>query len=619
MAMVDLGRMDQAIWNTLHGKLLVGTFEFGNASRLIAHSEFIYLLIAPLYLIYSDPKTILVLQTFFITLGALPIFWIGYEKTKSYFFGLCFSCAYLLYPPIQYGNLNDFHPDMLATSFLFFAFYYAMRKSRIKYFSFLILAIMCKEYISLIAVMMGIYIFRKDKKIAIFSFFAGVCWFLITYKIMPILFSRKENMLIEFYSHVGNSSNEILKNIILHPIKLFLEFTTIDRIINSIALLLPLGFLSFFNLPILLIAFPVFIGLVLSPFFSYANHHNGTLIPFMFISAIYGASYLINRLKYGAKLSTYGVSVFVLSASLFSTISYGASPIAWRFWSKPSYHHWDNLHQFRITKHDKIADKFIKMIPSEASVSASNHLGSHLSHREIIYQFPHPKRFKKIDYILVDILEYFPPSWIPRQEDNKILKDLILNDGFGIKYTEDGILLFEKEYSKKDRFKLSATSIKEIATPAYPVNLNFADILKMRGYDLDLKDFYKGRRVRLTYYWQVLNNFDRKFSYNYFGTTEQLQNNYIVIDKFSNGPAEFRIVHLPIYLLHTPKDWKPGEVIKEEMDFFVPDNIPLGDFSWKIGLYVVPENFFIDTQRINLVPGTKQIDLGAVRINERGI
>ncbi len=618
LGMIDLGRMDQVIWNTLHGRFFMCTLEFGNVCRMIAHIELVYILVAPLYLIFSSPQTLLILQTLIISLGAFPIYWLSRERLGGGFTPLCFALAYLLYPSLQYGNLVDFHPDMLATTFLLFTFYHLERGNWLKYFIFLLLSLMCKEYISFIALMFGVYIFNSKKNIKFsgLTVLLSIFWFLLAYKIIPIYLGGKENKMVEYYSSIGTSTGLIFKNIVLHPVAIFLKFITFNKIANLVLLLLPLGFISLLSMPVLVIASPVFIGLILSPFFSYTNHHNGVLIPFIFISAIYGAQYLSNKLKFKHRGINYVLGIFIFSSSLFAAVFYGPSPLSWRFWDKTSYRYCLNLQQFRITEHDKIADKIVKLVPPKSSLSASNHLGAHLSQRETIYHFPEPRDFSQIDCILVDLLEYFPIPGAPREDEIAALRKILLDNKFYLKKSEDGFLFFKKGRADNiNNYFVNVSVVKETG-PLFPIGLTFNRRLKLIGYNLKDNYLKAGKQQRIIYYWQVLEDFNKEFSYTYFGSKEKLKTEYILSDTIEKNEVSFRLVHLPLYIIYPPQDWRAGDIIKEEFDFYVPENIPAGVYKWKIGLYVAPEGFFIETEKKNLIPETTWMKMGEIKIKK---
>src|SRR5471030_1082211 len=60
----DLGNMDQTVWNTIHGRIFQLTDPDGTniISRLSIHADFLLIFISPLYLLWSDPRMLLLLQ-----------------------------------------------------------------------------------------------------------------------------------------------------------------------------------------------------------------------------------------------------------------------------------------------------------------------------------------------------------------------------------------------------------------------------------------------------------------------------------------------------------------------------------------------------------------------------
>jgi len=604
MAMLDLGRMSQALWNTLHGNMLECTLWGGNACRLIAHAEFIYFLITPLYALYQDPKFLLVLQSLVISIGAMPVFLIARKVLKDRFSALCFAGAFLLYPSLQYGNIRDFHPDMLAATFLLFSFYYILQEKWRKFLVFTLLALMCKEYVSLIVIMLGFYtIFsRKKLKIGLGAVFIGALWFILTIKVIPGLLSpewywSKQSI----YTSMGNSPEEIIRYCFSYPGTLLSRLLEPNVLRHTALILLPLGFLSLLHLKTLILAAPIYLAAALTdmPMLSYTNHHNGTTIPFIIISAIFGSAFIIRKAGWLDKNKlTRAVSVFVLLSSFLSAVMYGPSPLSWRFWHQGSYRYYGNLQQLRITEHDKIADQFIKMVPDEVPVSASNHLASHLAQRRVMHQFPFPEDFSEVDYVLVDLLEYFLPLYAFRQDEMIALKKLFQEGELGLKYWQDGILLFQKGLSPEERLYAGYSLIRKSAPAVRLDNAVFGNWLSLKGYDVIS---YPDNRYRLVYYWQVSDDFD----------IEEV-GNFIIVDTLRSNNKTVRIVHLPNYILFPPLEWQPGDIIKEEFEVFIADEL-INNSEWKIGLYQVPEHFFIETGQEYLVPGTSRVDLGSLK------
>lgn len=96
----DLGIFEQSLWSTLkYGLFFYNTPELGVHFRI--HFDPILYLILPVYSIYPSPLTLLVLQSLFLSLGAIPVFWLARDELKSKKAGLVFAIIYLLYPPLQ--------------------------------------------------------------------------------------------------------------------------------------------------------------------------------------------------------------------------------------------------------------------------------------------------------------------------------------------------------------------------------------------------------------------------------------------------------------------------------------------------------------------------------------
>ena len=83
----DLGYFDQAFWATLQGRpLYISLWDDIGTTTLAHHFQLIMFLILPIYTIYQSPETLLVLQSFFLALGALPIYWISEGCAQLFLF-----------------------------------------------------------------------------------------------------------------------------------------------------------------------------------------------------------------------------------------------------------------------------------------------------------------------------------------------------------------------------------------------------------------------------------------------------------------------------------------------------------------------------------------------------
>lgn len=156
----DLGIFEQAIWSTANrGELFWYSIDLPinpSGSFFGIHFSPILFLILPVYRAFQTTETLLVLQSFLIALGALPLYWIvGKDVNRRA--ALIFAAAYLLYPPLHGVNLFDFHPHAFLPAFFLFAYHYFRERKWIKYFIFVILALTVIEFVPFIVVFLGFY------------------------------------------------------------------------------------------------------------------------------------------------------------------------------------------------------------------------------------------------------------------------------------------------------------------------------------------------------------------------------------------------------------------------------------------------------------------------------
>jgi len=379
----DLGNMDQAVWNTIHGRIFKITDPNGTEiiSRLAFHADFLLILISPLYLIWSHPKMLLLLQSVVLGFGALFVYLISKNILKNKNISLAFSFAYLLNPSLQFGNLYDFHPVTLATTILLGAFYFLKEKKYLCMLTFLILASISKEQIWVIAGLFGAYLFFIDKKklmgVLITVFSLGVFYYLI-FKAIPQA-AGAQHFALSYYSDFGESPLAIIKNIFLSPDKIIGILLQKKQLIYLIKIFSPLGFLPLFYPIILVFTLPDFFINLLSNNSQLREiyyQYTATITPFIFISAIYGVSILRKRFS---QLPLKFFTWYLLIAAILGAYYIGPLPGS----KNPSI----SIFTRQLAER-KIISEFLEDIPPQFSIASTNNLGSHLSRRQKIYTIP---------------------------------------------------------------------------------------------------------------------------------------------------------------------------------------------------------------------------------------
>lgn len=463
----DLGNMDQTVWNTVNGRVFLLTNPDGTniISRLAIHADFLLILISPLYILWNDPKVLLLIQTIILGLGALFIYLLGLKVIGNKLVSIALSISFLLNPFLQKQNLFDFHAVSLSTTFLLAAFYFLHLK---KYLIFLLLSlitVLTKENIFITVGLFGIYIFLSEnriinrfkkfillKKISKVNFLtllkkvlAGkkyyfwlfmscvsfIMFYLLVAKFIPE--ARKYNhFALSYFSDFGDSPIKIMSGIILNPVKTLILLFSLENLDYIKKVFLPVGLLSFFSPLFFIFAVPDMLINMLSNnknLISLEFHYTATIIPFVYISSIFGIKKILSlKLKFINKTIIF---YYVMSFSILSTWSYGALPGS----ANPA------LEVFTLpANNNREIRNFLSQISEKLSITATNNLGAHLSHREYIYTIPNG--IDKADMVIFLLNDQFAQPSLNAQKD--MVRDLNSNINYVEVFKSQDFVAFAK-------------------------------------------------------------------------------------------------------------------------------------------------------------------------------
>ena len=450
----DLGNMDQTVWNTIHGRIFQMTDPnaIETVLRLNFHSDFILVLISPLYIIWSNPKMLLLLQTIVLGAGALFVFVIVREVLKEKSLALTFSVLFLLNPSVQFTNLYDFHAIALGTTLLLATFYFFIKKSYLMFLFFAFLAGITKEEIWIIVSLFGLAVilrvffenrlrfkFSKKQFIEIFigAFLlitSAIIFYLLIWFIMPAL-RGDAHFALSYYSGFGESPLEVSKNVILMPTKTISIIFSPQRIDYLVQLFLPFGFISLLSPLYLVFATPdLLINLLSSnkPLREIYYQYTSAITPFILISAVYAVSFLKKRFS---KIENGLIIFYLLLATFVSAFFYGPLP--------GGKHANIQMLNNQLANRETIED-FISKIPESYSVTASNNLGSHLSHRRNLYNIPIATG--SADMVLFLLNDYWAQP--PLSVQKKMAEDLKNNKNYTLVFKDGDFVAFAKKSLK---------------------------------------------------------------------------------------------------------------------------------------------------------------------------
>ena len=366
----DLGNMVQAVWSTAHGHPLdVTELDGDQVNRLGAHVDPLLAVFALLWRLWPSPAMLLVVQAVVIALGALPVFWLARKHLGSQRISALFALAYLLYPPVEWLALDEFHPVALACPLLLYALWYLDEARLPAAIPFLALAALTKEEVPLVVAGLGVWFAiargRRVAGAAIALAGTALAAFYLTV-VIPHYRHGGSPAFYDRYDAVGGSPGGIVETAFTDPGVLLGAMTDGRDLTYLLQLALPLAGV-FLAAPLLLIpALPELAANLLSETETQTSiefHYTAPITPFLVAGAILGAA----RLPRLAPL--------VLAASLVGAVALGPLGTG-------------ELVPDRMSAHDRVAARALELIPPDAAVTSTNGLGAHLSARRRVFSFP---------------------------------------------------------------------------------------------------------------------------------------------------------------------------------------------------------------------------------------
>lgn len=430
----DLGNMTQAVWSTAHGDPLAVTNLAGEqTTRLASHFDPILVLFAPLWLLWPSPEALLVAQAVVIALGALPVFWLARKHLGGEHAGLGFAIAYLLFPATQWVALSEFHPVALACPLLLFAFWFLDEDRLLPFAICAALACTTKEEIPLAVAGLGVWyaLARRRRAAGIAIAVAGVVVAAFALGVVAH-YNDGGDPFAGRYEEVGGSPAGILKTLVTDPLTILRAAFDLHGLAYLLVLLVPLAFLPLAAPLALLPALPDLALNLLSSTDTQTSihfHYVAPLVPALFAAAIFAAA-RFERPIVKPLVALVLVSNFVLGAiPLWGAIPGGEDLQA---------------NAALISDRDRTATRALRLIPSDAVVSASNSLGAHLSGRRRFLSFPirGDATWIAVDERSPGYLDRFAPGPYAIA-----IARLRRDPGWQLVFDDDGVLVFRRESS----------------------------------------------------------------------------------------------------------------------------------------------------------------------------
>jgi uncharacterized membrane protein len=490
----DLGIMDQAVWNTLHGNVLHMTIcnmisdtncaTPAGYTRFAIHFEPILFPISWIYFFWPSPKTLLVIQTLVVGAGAYPAFLLARLRLRSDLAGVALALLYLLYPALQQAVVYDFHAVTLSAALLMFMLYFMYTRRTVWMFVFAILAMATKEEMPLVIIMVGLWtiVFQRRWKSGTAIIALSVAWFAISFGyIIPHFSPTGQHLLISRYDDAEALVKQYgILQLLRHPHLLYQPYILEPNHAAYLHILfapagyiplpgkLPSLYLLFFAPWIVVISLPSFLVNLLSStsnMYSGLFQYSAEIVPVMVFAAIEAMVLIL----WVAQVVVAHISSWRKTAAMAEERTLPPSTASRRHWENGrmlqsallvallsfsvfsamrldySFHgelpFSDGFQWPMQTQHTALAQKFFTMIPNDAVVSAQTKLVPHLSQRKTIYMFPYG--VQQSEYIMLDVTGDVYPYYGSTDYIREV-KTVLRSGQFGIVAAQDGYLLLKR-------------------------------------------------------------------------------------------------------------------------------------------------------------------------------
>lgn len=151
----DMASLNQAIWNTAHGRPLQATILF---EGIRDHFEPMLALYSLAYVAGGDITTLVFWVSFLVALGAIPWYMLGRRVDGSQGISLLLAGCYLLFPPIHKAlEINYVRPDLLFFPVLSVLAYALVFENRRLGIIAVIAALACKESAGFVILGVGLF------------------------------------------------------------------------------------------------------------------------------------------------------------------------------------------------------------------------------------------------------------------------------------------------------------------------------------------------------------------------------------------------------------------------------------------------------------------------------
>ncbi len=423
----DLAVQDQTVWGYSHLEFIPNTV-LGIPNLLGDHFHPILMTLAPFMWLWDSAGVLLVAQALLLAVAAIPIY-LWAERELGPAAGFAFAVAYLGFWGVLAGVIYDFHHVVFAVPAMSLALYATLTRNNWLLVPAVAVAMLTREDVALTLIALGIYVLLVQRRWVVGAVLVVVnaAWFALLLGVVIPALGGGVAYRHWTYNALGATPVSAATKVLRAPLSaLELLFTPAAKIRVWAGSFIAFALLPLAS-PILIVAVPSFLERFWSGssnFWSFHYQYSMLPAPILTFAAI-DTCVAVRRLMRGRMPAVTGLALPAAAAvsGLVLTFVF-IRPFA-------------EISTYPSAARAAEIQSCLDVIPAGASVTASNTLVPHLSHRASIYEI---SMHSVAEYIAIDPATY--RDFFPGEEDR--LRQLVRGDlaaGFGVACANDTTLV----------------------------------------------------------------------------------------------------------------------------------------------------------------------------------
>ncbi len=599
-----MGQFDQAIWNTSQRRLMVNTLKPPNT--LAWHFSPGLVLIAPLYWVWEDIRVLILLQATAYAASGLPFYFYA-RKRWGTLPSVGVLAAYYGSATLHRLALGEFRRISLAVPGIALAWYGLREERNGPLLAGLGWAILFKEDVTALVMAFGLYLALapgQRKKLGGALVVASIAWLGLALGVAIPHFqgtspSESAYGQLGYYQALDHENTmAAITSLLRQPWQILRNVVQIDRLRALLRELASLAMLPLLAPEWLALALPslmLMFATDVSAVYSLQAWYMAAIWPVFYGAALVG----IERLGQwkGPRLRDWGMVALIL-AVLGGYLAHSPAPGGGRY--EPS--------RYRVDPRHLAGAQALAVIADDAAVSAQTGTATHLSHRELIWEYP--RGLEKADNVALDLYGHTYP--LGKEEYVVTTRELLMDTSWYIAADGGGFIVLERT-SERGPMRATNQSLSGMATLVGWDICGGSPERVLQPLHGDTLRIEPGDRLRIDLYWRA----DTSIAADYSVFVHLLTDQDRLVAQHDAPPGWLDLwpdTWVPPGAPQCTRAWTPDQTVRDVHYIDVPI-----DAEAVTGKIVVGWYDSVTMERLGVDGGTDHITLVEFEISEGGI